>query len=84
MLCCQVVEPPHHSLIVVQCRTVDGEHAGGVADPEHMLSRQGVVDIAGQGGQVGDARNMLFAVQHRLIEVGDAPPLGDIKGKSPG
>ena len=39
------------------------------------------MDITRQGGQVVNVRHMLFAVQHRLIQVGDGPALGNIEAQ---
>ena len=71
----EVIELRQHRSVVAPGGDVDREHAAGVADAEHLLAGQLPVDVAGQGGQVGDAVDMVLAVQDRLVEVRDAPPM---------
>jgi hypothetical protein len=54
------------------------EHAAGVADAEHLFTGQLPVDVAGQSCQVVDAVEVIFTVQDRLVEMGDAPPMRDV------
>ena len=65
----------------VQRPAVDGEHAGGLADADGVFTGEHIVDIARQRGDVGDAADVLLAVQDGLIQVGDAPTLGDIEAE---
>ena len=37
--------------------------------------------ITRQGGDVSDTVNMLLAIQHRLIQMGNGPALGDIEAE---
>ena len=42
------------------------------------------MDIAGQSGLKINAGQVLFSVEHGLIQVGNTPPLGDIEVEKPG
>ena len=74
----QLVEPRRHRAVELAGREVDGEHAAGVTDAEHLLAGQLPVHVAGQRRQVRDAADVLLAVQDRLVDVGDAPPVRDV------
>ena len=73
------VEQLEHALIVVVGLAVDGEHARGFANAQHLLPGQLPMDIACQRGQIADILDMGFLVQYRLIEVGNAPTLGNVE-----
>ena len=77
----ELLELFQHLLIPVAGGAVDGEHTGGLAHAHHVFSGEHIVDIGGQGGDVGDLADMGLAVQDGLIEVGDAPTLGHVELK---
>ena len=57
---------------------VDREHAAGIPDAEDLLAGELLVHVAGQGRQVGQPTDVFLAVQDRLVEVRDAPPVRDV------
>ncbi len=57
---------------------IDREHAGGIADAEHLLAGELPVHVAGERGEVRDLADVLFLVEHRLVQVGDGPTLRDV------
>ena len=65
--------------IVVVGLAVDGEHARCVAHTQHLLLRQFPMDIACERGLIADILDMGFLVQYRLVEVGNAPAMGNIE-----
>ncbi|MPN43106.1 hypothetical protein SDC9_190665 [bioreactor metagenome] len=67
--------------VIVIGPAVDGEHTGGIADSQHLLSRELPVDIARQRCQIGKAGNMLLSVENRLLQMGNAPALGNVELK---
>ncbi len=77
----QGVESGNHIGVVIQGGAVDGEHAAGFPDSHSIDAGEGIVDVSGKGGQVGNPRNMLLPVEHRLIQMGDRPPLGNMKAE---
>ena len=77
----KLVELSQHGGIVIPGLTVDGEHSGGFANTQGVHAGEHIVDVARQGGHMGDLRHMGFPVQHRLIQMGDGPALGDIEVK---
>ena len=77
----QLFELTQHFLIVAILRAIDGKHAGSLADTDGIDTGEHIVDIARQSSDMGDLRNMLLTVQNRLIQVGNAPALGDIEAK---
>ena len=88
----QFLELLHHVRAVISRRRIDREHAGGVADAQHLLPGQLPVDVAGERGQVADALHVGLAVQDGLIQVRDAPAernviveeLGELRGGGTG
>ena len=70
-----------HRLIIVARRAVDREHAGGLANAHQLFAGEQEMEIARERRKIGDPAHVLLAVQDRLIEVGDAPALGDIEIK---
>ena len=58
---------------------VDREHAAGFPDTHDLFTGQRVMDISGKRRDISDLSDMIFLVQHRLIEVGDRPALRDIE-----
>ena len=69
----ELLELLHHVGPVVPGGRVHGQHAGGVAHAQHLLAGELPVDVAGQGGEIGDLGHVLLAVQDGLVQVGDAP-----------
>ena len=64
--------------VIVAGFGVNGEHPTGLAHTQHLLAGQLPVKVPCQRGQKDDAVHMVLAVEHRLIQVGDAPTLGDV------
>ena len=77
----QRVKLLHHSLVVIIGDAVDREHTGGFSDAHSALTCQQVMDIARKCGQMGNIFHMGLSVQNGLIQVGNAPPLRDIKAQ---
>ena len=75
------VELLHHGLVIVHLLGVDGEHAGGLAHAHDVQTREHIVDVARQGGQPGDVADVGFFIEDGLIQVGDAPALGNIEAE---
>ena len=75
------VKRREHPRVIVAGLAVDGEHARRVAHAQRLHARQLPVHIARQRGQEGDALHVLLAVQNGLIQVRDAPALGNVEGK---
>ena len=71
----------HHAGIVLLCLRIDREHAGSVADTQHLLPGQLPVDEACKGRDKTDAVHMGLSVQDRLIEVGYGPALGNVEAE---
>ena len=80
----QGVELLHHGLVIVAAGAVDGEHAAGLPHAHHLFPGELPVDIARQSGEIGDVFHMCLAVQNGLVQVGDAPALGDIEAEEGG
>ena len=57
---------------------VDRDHAAGIPDAEDLLAGELPVHVAGQGRQVVEPTDVVLAVQDRLVEVRDAPPVRDV------
>ena len=55
---------------------IDWEHPRRVADAQDALAGEPPVDVARQGRQVGEPRQMRLVLEDRLIEVRHAPALG--------
>ena len=75
----QPVELLYHPGVEVTGLGIDWEHAGGLAHAQHLFPRQPPVDVSGQGGKERHVLHMLLPVQDGLIEVGDAPSLGNVE-----
>ena len=73
------IEFLHHGLVIVQLGRINGEHTGGLADAHHLFSGEQVVDVACQGGEEGDVSHMVFLVQNGLVQMGNAPALGNVE-----
>ena len=71
-----------HLLVIGKRLAVDGEHTGGFPDAHSIDASEHEVDIACQGGDVGNFRDKGLAPQHRLIQVGNGPALGNVKTKA--
>ena len=80
---CQRVKLFHHPLVVVILRAVDREHPRCFADAHDLLAGQECVDVSCKGGEEGNVLYMLFSVQNRLIEVGNAPALRNCEAEQP-
>ncbi len=59
----QILEGIQHFPVIVKGLGVNGEHAHGVPDAQHLKPGQLPVDIAGQGGEEADVLHMGVAVQ---------------------
>ena len=73
------VEPRDHACIISIGLAIDGKHARSVANAQHLLAGQLPMHIACQRGQISDILDMGFLVQDGLIEVRDAPAMGNVK-----
>ena len=73
------VEDIHHPLVKVQLFGVDGEHAGGLADAHHLFAGELEMNVTRQSGEEGNVLYMAFLVQNGLVQVGDAPALGNVE-----
>ena len=66
-------------LIKVYDCIIIGEHAGGLIDAHGILARQQVMDIAGKCCEGSNIFDMIFLVKNCLIQMRNAPALGNIK-----
>lgn len=80
----QPVELPEHLLVVAARGRVDREHARRVAHAQHALPREAPVHVAGERREVRDAARVLLAGEDRLVEVGNAPALGNVEAEELG
>ena len=60
------------------CGRVNGEHTGGLANAQGLLAGELPVNITCQSGHEVNLPHMLFALQHGLIQMGNAPSLGNV------
>ena len=58
---------------------VIGEHAGGFSDAHDMIAGKQIVDMTAQGGQPGNVLDMRLFVEDRLVQMGNAPALRNVK-----
>lgn len=70
-----------HSLIVAFSCAVNREYSGRLADSHGIDTGKLIMNEARQCGDVGNFFNVCFSVQHRLIQMGNAPTLWDIEAK---
>ena len=77
----QLLELQDHFRIIAPGGNINGEHARGIAYPQDLLPRELPVHIACQGSKEGNLRHLRLPVQDSLIEVGNAPALGNIEAK---
>ena len=70
-----------HLLIIIAYSTINGEHTAGLAHAHGLHAGQLPVNVACQGGQVSNILHMLFAVEHGLIQVRNAPALGNVEAQ---
>ena len=68
-----------HRGVVIPGGRIDREHPRSIPNAEDFLPGQLPVDIAGQRREEGQAGQVFFAVEHRLVEVRDAPPLRNVE-----
>ena len=61
--------------------TVNREYSGGFANADLALSGQLVVDKSCQGVDVRNILDVLLAVEHRLVEVRNAPALRNVESE---
>ena len=80
----QGLELLHHGGIVLPGGGVHGNHARGVTHAQHLLARELPVHVAGQCGEEGDVAHVLLPVEDALVEMGDAPPQGDVEAEEAG
>ena len=80
----QGVELFHHLLVEVVGGRVDREHAGALADAQHLFAGELPVHEALQGGHEADVGHVGLAVQDGLVQMGDGPALGDVEVEQPG
>ena len=72
----QRVEGRQARRIPVRLGGVDREHPRRVADAQDPLARESPVDVASEGREVGQPRQVRLVLEDRLVEVGHAPALG--------
>ena len=77
----QVVEPGQQIGVIVAGGAVDGEHARSVPDAQHPAAGELPVDIAGQRVDAVQPGQVGFPVQDGLVEMGHAPPLGNVEAE---
>ena len=78
---CQGLELLHHALVIVPLFAVNGEHAAGLANAHDLLPGELPMNIACQCGKERKVLHMLLMVENRLIQMGDAPALGNVEAK---
>ena len=64
--------------VVGDTASADREHARGVADAQHVPSREPAVHVSGEGRDGGDVRNVRLPIAQSLVEVGDRPAQRDV------
>ena len=74
----QLVKALHHASVKAAVGLVICEHTRGLAHADDHPAGQQVVDIDAERHQPAELRDMLLAVQNRLIEVGNAPSLRNV------
>ena len=72
------IELPDHSFIEISCFNIDREHTGSLSHTKHLLSRELPVDITCQCRKECHVFYMRFLIQNCLIEMGNAPSLGNM------
>ena len=78
------VELPQHTPVKVTGVRVDGEHTGGVPHAHGKATRQPVVDIARQRGDMRHLRHVGLLFQNSLVQLGDGPAQRDVEIKQVG
>jgi hypothetical protein len=73
-----LIKSPEHRRVVAAGRDVDRNHPAGISDADDLPAGELPVDVTGQRCQMRDAAEMRFTVQDCLVEVRDAPPVGDV------
>ena len=84
LFCRQFVEFFKHGGVILPGCAVDGEHPAGVAHAQRIDAGQQKVQVACQGRDVGDLFKVRLPIQHSLIQVRHAPPLGNVKPEGGG
>ena len=79
LLCRQRVEFFQHGSVIPAGGAVNREHTAGVAHAQHLAPGQLPVYIPGQRREEIQLRQVRLAVQHGLVQVRYAPPLGDVE-----
>ena len=67
----EFVELSEHGAVVRAGGDVDREHAGRVAHPEQLLSRQLPVHVARKRVEVRDPPDVVLAIEDGLVQVRD-------------
>ena len=75
----QCVKLSNPLCVIVADGIVIGEHAGSFVDTGGKLAGKQGVDIAAEGGQTGNLVDVAFLIEDRLVQVGNAPALGDVE-----
>ena len=70
-----------HFGIIAAGGAVDGEHAAGITHAQHLLPGEPPMDIARQRCEKGQLAQMRLPIEKRLIEMRDAPPLGNVEAE---
>ena len=80
--CDQRVIRIQHGGIVIIGLAVDGEHSACFAHAQHLFAGQLPMYIACQRGEKRDLLYMVFPVQHRLLQMRNAPALRNVKAEA--
>lgn len=73
------VEKFEHLFVIGTGFHVHGKHSARVSHAKHFLPAEDLVDVARESREMVDLRDMLFAVQNRLVKMSDAPSLRNRK-----
>ena len=77
----KLIKLANHPIAVVAGSAVDGEHPRSVSHTKNVDTCEHEVNVACKGGNVSDSGDMLLTIQNCLIQVCDAPSLGDIESE---
>lgn len=76
------IERFQHGRIVIAHSAVNGEPTRRIARAQDLLPCQLPVHIACQGCQKRDVLHIFFSVQHRLVQMSNAPARGNVEAQA--